>query len=74
MKPILDNPYGYKICYQEKGSKFLVEKFYTHSYRRAVAIKNMYLKYPVSNKKHTLFIIPIKKREVMKGIWRQVPF
>ena len=82
MKPDLHNPYGYKICYKEKGSKELVTTFMVHSYKKAKYIKEMYAKlrpvytYPNEKplKKPTWFIIPITRKEVRDGIWRQCPF
>jgi len=81
MKPILNNPYGYKICYREKGSPEYIERFLTYSYRQAVKVKQMYVKWPnmacignMTIKKPTWYIIPITKKEVKAGIWRQVPF
>ena len=44
MKPDLHNPYGYKICYKEKGSKELVTTFIVHGYKKAKFIKEMYVK------------------------------
>ena len=75
MKPNIHNPYGYKICYKEKFSKYYVKQFITHSYKQAVNVKkdfidenNPLLKNPVWH------IIPITRAEVLKGIWREVPF
>ena len=80
IKPKLKNPYGYKVCYKEKGSKVYVIKFLTHSYRQAVDMKILYLRAPPKTdgnkklKKPTWFVIPIKKSEIRAGIWREVPF
>ena len=44
MKPILNNPFGYKICYTEKPLKNqYVTRFIVHSFRRAMRIKRMYV-------------------------------
>ena len=75
MKPRVDNPYGYKICYQERGSKELITKFMTHNYKLAVKYKLYYVRCKdIKLKKPTWCIIPITRKEVKAGIWRQVPF
>lgn len=81
MKPNLNNPHGYKICYREKGSKDFIKRFITRTYREAKSAKEMYLRYPSLAalykqplKKLEWVIIPIKKSEVRDGIWHEVPF
>lgn len=81
MKPNLHNPYGYKVCYKEKGCKNYIRRFITRTYREAKEMKEMYLRFPslatLSNrplKKPEWVIIPIKKSEVRDGIWHEVPF
>ena len=82
MKPDLHNPYGYKICYKEKGSKEPTLVFKVYSFRRAKSIKETFTKltpvytYPDEKplKKITWMIIPITRKEVKDGIWRQCPF
>lgn len=81
MKVSMTNPYGYKVCYQEKAKKQIIRHFITHTYKQAKDIKRHYLLYPplsrIDNhvlKKPTWFIIPISKREVRDGIWRECPF
>lgn len=75
MKPILKNPYGYKICYTQKPIKNkYVTKFHIHSFRRAMRIKREYV--ARRKKKHnkiTWHVIPITKTEVKRGIWK-TPF
>ena len=44
MKPNINNPYGYKICYKEKFSKYYVKQFITHSYNQAVKVKKDFVK------------------------------
>ena len=75
MKPNINNPYGYKICYKEKYKKHYVKQFITHSYKQAVKIKKDYLKEDnLLLKKPVWHIIPITKSEIRDGIWREVPF
>ena len=81
MKPNLHNPYGYKVCYKEKGSKDYIRHFLTYTYQQAKQAKLYYIKYPQHSREddHPLknpqwVIIPIKKSEVRAGIWHEVPF
>ena len=81
MKPNLNNPYGYKVCYKEKGSKEYIRHFLTYTYQQAKQAKLYYIKYPQHSREdeHPLknpqwVIIPIKKSEVRAGIWHEVPF
>lgn len=75
MKPNTNNPYGYKICYKEKFSKYYVKQFMTHSYNQAVKVKKDFIKENNPLLKNPIWhIIPITRAEVLKGIWREVPF
>ena len=75
MKPNTNNPYGYKICYKEKFSKYYVKQFITHSYNQAVKVKKDFVKENNPLLKNPIWhIMPITKAEVLKGIWREVPF
>jgi len=81
MKPNLNNPYGYKVCYKEKGGNEYIRHFLTYTYRQAKQAKFYYLKYPPRCREdnHELrkpewVIIPVKKSEVRAGIWREDPF
>ena len=75
MKPITNNPYGYKICYTQKPFKNKsVTKFHVHSFRRAMRIKRMYVaRKSKKRNKNTWHVLPITKKEVGKGIWKR-PF
>lgn len=75
MKPTLYNPYGYKVCYKERNKPYKT-KFITHSYKQAVKAKQGYVRYPLEfcNKKVVWHILPISRKEVKNGIWRQSPF
>ena len=75
--------YGYKICYTEKGSKRNVKPyFYARSYKQALKMKSLYLRDEQRDrdnckrrlKKPTWYIVPITRREVVRGIWREAPF
>lgn len=81
MKPILNNPYGYKVCYKEKGCKEYIKHFMTYTYRQAKFVKQSCLRFPPRArednhelKKPEWVIIPIKRSEVRAGIWREDPF
>ncbi len=81
MKPILNNPYGYKVCYKEKGCREYIRHFMTYTYRQAKQAKSSYISHPPRAreddhelKKPEWVIIPIKKSEVRAGIWREDPF
>ena len=81
MKPILNNSYGYKVCYKEKGCKEYIRHFLTHTYCQAKQAKHYYIKYPPKSrednhelKKPEWVIIPIKRSEVRTGIWHEDPF
>jgi len=81
MKPNIHNPYGYKICYQEKAKKELIKHFQTYTYRQARLVKDMFHRFPQRSKidqhklkKPTWYIIPITKKEFRDGIWRSVPY
>ncbi len=75
--------YGYKLCYTEKGNKRNFKSyFYARSYKQALKMKNLYLRYEQRDrdnckrrlKKPTWYIVPITRREVLRGIWREAPF
>ena len=81
MKPKRKNPYGYKICYREKGQKKYVRHFLTYTYSQAKRAKAGFVKYPQKARddghplrKPNWVIIPVKKSEVRAGIWHEVPF
>ena len=81
MKPNLDNPFGYKVCYRERGCKDYIRHFLTYTYSQARQAKMFYIKYPQRSREdeHLLdrpewVIIPVKKSEVRAGIWHEVPF
>ena len=81
MKPNLNNPYGYKVCYKEKGCREYIRCFLTYTYRQAKQVKHSYIRHPPRArdgeheiKKPDWVIIPIKKSEVRAGTWREDPF
>lgn len=79
MKPMLDNPYGYKVCYPVGKNKRYKHRFITRTFKQAMDIKEMYYRYPPDDngkpiKDVTWLIFPITKKEVIRGIWREVPF
>ena len=77
MKPNLNNKYGYKICSKERKGPYQT-RFMTHSYKSAARIKRAYVNLPLcklkKKQRYTWHIIPITKREVKRGLWRQNPF
>lgn len=75
--------YGYKVCCTEKGNKRkIIPFFYARSYKQALKMKAYYLRYEQRDRdnykrklhKPTWYIVPITRREVLRGIWREVPF
>lgn len=81
MKPNPHNPYGYKVCYAERRSKLPVRYFIVHDYRKAVEMKEFYIRYPPAERdtgrqlnKPQWLIFPITRKEVLRGIWRECPF
>ena len=80
-KKLRNNSYGYKVCYKEEGNVRYIRYFMTYTYRQAVYARYTYIRYPPLSRedKHILKepkwkIIPISKKEVEAGIWREVPF
>ena len=76
-----NNPYGYKVGYRENGSLLFNRLFITRSYKQAVSMRNLYRHY---EKKHRIEprplinpfweILPITKKEILAGIWDEIPF
>ena len=75
MKPILNNRYGYKICYTEKPlKKRYVTQIRVHSFRHAMKVKREYVaKRQRKRDRKVWHVIPITKAEVKRGIWNR-PF
>lgn len=72
---------GYKVCYKEQGSKEYIRHFLTRNYNDAIGMINFYKRYPPTARKdnHKLKrpkwrIIPVTFKEIIDGIWREVPF
>ena len=73
--------YGYKVCYREQGKKRYVRYFLTYTHKQAVYAMNSYIRYPPrereTNRKlnnPSWKIIPVTRKEVDDGIWRECPF
>jgi hypothetical protein len=73
--------YGYKVCYREAGRIRYIRHFLTYTKEQAVKALSKYLLYPPTDREseHKLIrpkwkIIPVRRREVRHGIWREVPF
>ena len=77
MKPSVNNPYGYKICFKKKRVKNdYVDVYRVHSFNRAMKIKRDFAAEDARIKKKNdrlWHVIPITKKEVGKGIWKR-PF
>lgn len=74
MKPVLNNPYGYKICSQERPNKPFEVRFKVHSFKKANEIKQRYVVFQQHFKRRKVYhIYPISKQEVKQGIWK-LPF
>lgn len=75
------NNYGYKVCSREQGKKRYIRHFMTYTYKQAVNVMTGYIRYPPNARgdNHKLIsptwkIIPISRKEVDAGIWRECPF
>ena len=73
--------YGYKVCYREQDSKRYVRYFLTYTHRQAVDALNCYIRDPPVAREngHILNrpiwkIIPVTRKEIEAGIWRECPF
>ena len=73
--------YGYKVCYREEGNKRYVRYFLTYTLKQAVSVLNAYIRYPPTVRENGRVlnrprwkIIPVNRREVVAGIWREPPF
>ena len=81
MKPDLHNPYGYRVCYRERRSKTTDRYFIVRSYKNAVDMKMFNIRNPPRERetnrqlnRPTWLILPITRKEVLRGIWRECPF
>jgi hypothetical protein len=73
--------FGYKICYKERGSKKYIRYFMTYTYPQALKILYYFISYPPDEREtgRKLIqpewrIIPVTKKEILAGIWRECPF
>jgi hypothetical protein len=73
--------FGYKICYKERGSKKYIRYFMTYTYPQALKILYYFIGSPPDEREtgRKLIqpewrIIPVTKKEVLAGIWRECPF
>ena len=76
-----NNPYGYKIGYRENGSRCFIRYFMIYTYRQALFSLHYYKKYPQRERETNRPIVnpfweiqPITKKEVLAGIWDEIPF
>ena len=73
--------FGYKICYKERGSKKYIRYFMTYTYPQALKILYYFISYPPDERETSRKliqpewrIIPVTKKEILAGIWRECPF
>ena len=73
--------FGYKICYKERGSKKYIRYFMTYTYPQALKILYYFISHPPDEREtgRKLIqpewrIIPVTKKEILAGIWRECPF
>ena len=76
-----NNPYGYKIGYRENGGRSFIRYFMTYTYKQALFSLRYYKKYPQRERESNRPIVnpfweiqPITKKEVLAGIWDEIPF
>jgi len=73
------HPYGYKVGYRQNNKSF-VRLFITKTRKRASHVLNYYQKYGHINyrkneiERFNYLIKPITKKEVLAGIWDELPF
>ena len=73
------HPYGYKIGYRQNNKSF-VWLFITKTHKRAYHVLNYYQKYGhIGCRKNEIerfnyLIKPITKKEILEGIWDELPF
>lgn len=73
--------YGYKVCYREQDSKEYVRYFLTYTLKQARRAMADYIRYPPRDRDTgrklvcpKWKVIPVTKKEVIGGIWRECPF
>ncbi len=75
-----NNPYGYKVGYRVHGSRIFIKKFIAHTLPAARKMLYFYRKYGHNNAQKQRIhqvnydIKPITKREILAGIWDEIPF
>ena len=75
------NPYGYKVGYRENGSRIFIRYFMTYTYPQAQMCLRHYRKAPPRERETNRPLInpfweikPITKKEILAGIWDEIPF
>lgn len=75
------NPYGYKVGYRENGSRIFIRYFMTYTYPQARMCLRHYRKTPPRERETNRPLInpfweikPITKKEILAGIWDEIPF
>ena len=71
-----NNPYGYKVGYRENGNRLCIRKFITRTHQQAYQMLVFYRKFGHQRvaQKFNYEIQPITKKEVLAGIWDELPF
>lgn len=72
---------GYKVCYREKGCTQYIRYFITHKYKDAKFVVTGLKNYPPLDRntnrilnKPKYKIKKISRKEILSGIWREIPF
>ena len=75
------NRYGYKVGYRENGSRIFIRYFMTYTYQQAKMCLRHYRKSPPRERETNRPLInpfweikPITKKEILAGIWDEIPF
>ena len=75
------NPYGYKVGYRENGSRIFIRYFMTYTYKMARMCLHHYRKTPPRERETNRPLInpfweikPITRKEILAGIWDEIPF
>ena len=71
-----ENRYGYKVGYRKNGSRLFNKKFIARTHKQADQMLVYYRKFGHQRaaQKFNYEIQPITKKEVLAGIWDELPF
>jgi hypothetical protein len=72
---------GFKVCYRERGAAHYVRHFLTYTLKQALDMLDYYMCRPPTARddghilnKPKWKVIPVSRKEIKAGIWREPPF